>query len=140
MLREHSKSFSRVLPTSRVVYHAGKPKCGLLLIYSTRAREIFVRYSPRKHKRMSMLPCLPLVGIYLHSPSHQVSMYHLTTCQTLWNKQHKRISRPDIEQDEEPFLMLVIESNIGFSCYTMRCELFYEIGKTFRSRLENPQI
>ena len=48
-----------------------------------------------------MLPRLPLVGIYLHSPGHQVSMYPQATCQTLWNKQHKRISKPDIEQDAE---------------------------------------
>ena len=39
-----------------------------------------------------MLPCLPLVGIYLQSPGHQVSMYPPATRQTLWNKQHKRIS------------------------------------------------
>ena len=48
-----------------------------------------------------MLPCLPLVGIYLHSPGDQVSMYPPATCQTLWNKQHKLISKPDIEQDAE---------------------------------------
>ena len=39
-----------------------------------------------------MLPRLPPVGIYLHSPGHQVSMYPPATCQALWNKQHKRIS------------------------------------------------
>ena len=48
-----------------------------------------------------MLPCLPLIGIYLHSPGQQVSMYPLATCQTLWNKQHKRISIADTKQDAE---------------------------------------
>ena len=48
-----------------------------------------------------MLPRLPLVGIYLHSPGHQVSMYLPATCQTLGNKQHKRISIADTEQDAE---------------------------------------
>ena len=62
-------------------------------LYSTRAREIFVGYLPPKPKLNDvMLPCLPLVSIYLHSPGHQVSMYPPATCQTLWNKQHKRIS------------------------------------------------
>ena len=48
-----------------------------------------------------MLLWLPLAGIYLHSPGHQVSMYLPATCQTLWNKQHKRISKPETEQDAE---------------------------------------
>ena len=48
-----------------------------------------------------MLPRLPLVGIYLHSPGHQVSMHPPATCQTLRNKQHKRISIANTEQDAE---------------------------------------
>ena len=48
-----------------------------------------------------MLLCLPLLGIYLDSPGHQVTMYSPATCQTQWKKQHKRISKLDIEQDAE---------------------------------------
>ena len=48
-----------------------------------------------------MLPRLPLVGIYLHSPGHQVSMHPPATCQILRNKQHKHISIADTEQDAE---------------------------------------